>query len=73
MFSVAADAIKDESVMSNKKIVILDGSGNGDEYLASPFPLYIDALPYLVTKAFEVIAKHKNMYVKPYADETPPS
>lgn len=24
------------------------------------FPLYIDALPYLVTKAFEVIARHKN-------------
>jgi len=32
--------------MSNKKIVILDGPGNGDEYLASPFSVLIDLLEH---------------------------
>ena len=30
--------------MSNKKIVVLDGSGNDDDYVASPFSTLIDVL-----------------------------
>ncbi|MCK4819737.1 hypothetical protein KA005_28480, partial [bacterium] len=30
--------------MSNKKIVILDGTGNGDDYLAYPFSVLTDIL-----------------------------
>ena len=32
--------------MSNKKIVILDGTGNGDDYLAYPFSVLTDILDY---------------------------
>ena len=32
--------------MSNNKIVILDGSGNDDDYVASPFSTLIDVLKH---------------------------